>query len=150
MVKPTIFREGNYSHTDLVALNTNANCRIIDIREKQLEELYKIQNPSTLLTPNFIPSLAKFLSQKLEGDRELLGDWVFFPWSEVLLHTVSESENYLLRTNRNRDIITQEEQEKLYDFTISIAGLSVGGNIATAIAYNGFSKNLKLADFDLL
>lgn len=149
-MKPTILREGKYTNSDLLELKNKKQCRIIDIREAQLKELYEVQNPSALRTSDLASNLARFLSQKLGEEKEILGDWVFFPWSDVLLHTVSESENYSLRTNRNKNIVTIEEQEKLRDFTISIAGLSVGGNIATTLAYNGFSRNLRLADFDLL
>lgn len=150
MIKPTILREGRFTNSDLLELKNKKNSNIVDIRKTQLEELYKIHNPSTIHSPEFASNLARFMSQRIEIESEQLGDWVFFPWSGVLLHTVSESENHLLRTNRNKNIITSEEQEKLRDFTISIAGMSVGGNIATALAYNGFPRNLKLADFDLL
>ncbi|MCR4261009.1 MAG: ThiF family adenylyltransferase [Candidatus Colwellbacteria bacterium] len=150
MTEPVILMEGRYTHEDLLSLKNKVGCRVVDILEAQLAELYEIQNPSVLYSPTPDPGLTEFISKKLIGDRELFGDWIFFPCTSVLLHTVSKSENYTLRTSRNKNIITEEEQEKLRDFTISIAGLSVGGNIATTLAYNGFPGNLKLADFDLL
>ena len=54
------------------------------------------------------------------------------------------------RTARNRNLITEEEQERFYNSTICIAGLSVGSSIATAIVLMGGGKHLRLADHDTL
>lgn len=54
------------------------------------------------------------------------------------------------RTSRNRNLITEKEQEKFYNATIGIAGLSVGSSIATAIVLTGGGKHMRLADHDTL
>ena len=54
------------------------------------------------------------------------------------------------RTARNRNLITEEEQERFYNSTIGIAGLSGGSSIATAIVLMGGGKHLRLADHDKL
>src|SRR3989344_4630473 len=130
--KPTIFRDDSEELNEIKKL---AGIQIVDIVEEQLKELFEIENPSA--------------STNKKRD-EISGDWIYYPWSKTLLHTLSEKEIFSLQTNRNRDIITTAEQKKLAAFTIAIAGLSVGGNIATTLAYNGFSKKIKLADFDNL
>lgn len=145
---PVILHEGNYSTQDISELRKKANGKTTDIYQRQVGELNVVWNPSK--DPSFN------LAERIQSGRqpitnpELRGDWIFFPWTETLIHTVNEEQGLTLRTNRNRNIISQEEQERLRDFTISIAGLSVGGNIATTLVYNGFPSHLKLADFDLL
>jgi len=133
--RPTFLKESQHFNKDLTILKRKKGIKIVDIYSLQVKELFEVKNPG----------------KKFKGKPKIdSGEWVFYPWSNILLHTLSEKENDLLRTNRNRDIITQEEQERLRNFTIVIAGLSVGGNIAMTLVYNGISKHLKLADFDIL
>ncbi len=141
-----IFKEGNYNFKDVQRLKDYFKPKVIDIYQKQLKELFEIKNPQSIFKKNF----KKFIKYKNKKDVKISGDWIYYPWSNTLIHTLSEQENYLLRTNRNQNIITAKEQKKLRNFTVAIAGLSVGGNIATTLIYNGFSKNIKLADFDTL
>ena len=134
--QPIILREGSYGEEELQKLKDKPEVKIFDIYSQQKEELLSVkksQNKSSKKKLNLID-----------------GDWVYYPWSNTLLHTISEKDNDFLKTNRNRNIITLEEQEKLSNFTIAVAGLSVGSNIATTLLYNGFAKNIKLADFDAL
>ena len=131
-MEPLILKEGRYSAKDIDKLKKKFKPKITDIYSEQLKELSEV----------------KF--KKISEDEETFGDWVYYPWSNLLLHTLSEKENDFLKTNRNKNLITALEQKKLADFTIAIAGLSVGGNIATALLHNGFPKKIKLADADIL
>ncbi|MBM3206289.1 MAG: hypothetical protein FJZ43_01570 [Candidatus Staskawiczbacteria bacterium] len=135
-LEPVILREGSYGKEEVQKLKDKPEVKVFDIYYQQKEEILsfkKSQNKSSKKTLDLID-----------------GDWVYYPWSNTLLHTISEKDNDFLKTNRNRNIITSEEQEKLSNFTIAVAGLSVGSNIATTLLYNGFTKNIKLADFDAL
>jgi len=54
----------------------------------------------------------------------------------------------MLRTARNRFILTEEEQTTYRNSHIAIAGLSVGSAILSSVVVSGGSKNIKIADFD--
>ncbi len=78
------------------------------------------------------------------------GNWIYFPWSGRLVHMVDNEAYTALRTNRNRNLITLEEQKKLGDACVGIVGLSVGSNVATTLSYGGIANTMKLAEFDTL
>jgi molybdopterin/thiamine biosynthesis adenylyltransferase len=90
------------------------------------------------------------ISRTIDTASDSNGPWVYFPWSGNLIHILSEGEFFRLRTNRNRNIITEEEQDKLNDFNVGVVGLSIGSNVAINLAQSGISKNMKLADADAL
>ena len=51
-----------------------------------------------------------------------------------------------LRTIRNRDLITSEEQSTLSEFSAACFGMSVGSAGALALAISGISRRIKLID----
>ena len=55
-----------------------------------------------------------------------------------------------MRLDRNRNLITAEEQDRLGRLRIGIVGLSVGHAIAHILAQQGLCGQLRLADFDEL
>lgn len=61
-----------------------------------------------------------------------------------------EQKYFLERTARNREVITEKEQQKYRAGRIGIAGLSVGSAILMAIVQSGGPKNIKIADFDVV
>jgi molybdopterin/thiamine biosynthesis adenylyltransferase len=74
------------------------------------------------------------------------GSWVYYPWNGVLIH-VLERELFLeLRSTRNRNLITAQEQRILEQFNVGCAGMSVGSNAALSIGISGYSQQLKIAD----
>ncbi len=112
----------------------------------QLEELIKVKNPSITIQQEDYPALI----DKHLAVRELqeYGVWVYYPWSGKLVHLLDEEEFIEVRTNRNRNKITTEEQQKLRAKKIGIVGLSVGQSIALTIAMERTCGELRLADFD--
>lgn len=144
--QPVILTEGSYGMAELTKLKQQPLWRIVDIRERQLHDLFEIQHPGNADTAD----LQNFVATNTGDHPELKGDWIYFPWSGILLHAVSQAEQYQLRTNRNHSLITSAEQERLANAVVAIAGLSVGGGIATGLAYAGTASQLNLADFDLL
>ena len=88
--------------------------------------------------------------KEIKYSQPITSKWIYFPWSGRLVHTVDEEAYTALRTNRNRNLITQKEQKKLRQFCVGIVGLSVGSNVATALAYGGIADTMKLAEFDAL
>lgn len=124
---------------------------ISDEYEEQQRELFGIRNPSRVYAPGFEESFQEHY-RALATDKPLFqhGRWAYFPWRYLAAHILPEEEYHLVRTARNQNLITQEEQKKFYNATIGIAGLSVGSSVAFAIALSGGGKRMKLADMDRL
>ena len=114
----------------------------------QISELIKLRNPS-------IKRDAAGLEAEVDthlGDQkpEEYGVWVWYPWSGELVHLLPEKEFIEVRTNRNRNKINSEEQEKLAEFSIGVIGLSVGQSVCLTLAMQRGFGELRIADFDSL
>lgn len=148
-MKPLILYEGKSSLKDLdVIKKAKKIWRIVDIYEGQLSELFEITYPNLQTSPKYKVELAKFIKKRTKPTKKISGNWIYFPWNGCLIHTVNGREYFSLRTNRNRNLITREEQRKLYNFCIGVVGLSVGSSIAVSLAYQGIGKFMKLAECD--
>ena len=66
------------------------------------------------------------------------------------MHVLEDNDFQLVRTARNKNLISPEEQEKFYEATIGIGGLSVGNSVALAIVLQGGGRRMRLADYDRL
>jgi hypothetical protein len=86
----------------------------------------------------------------LAGTPESYGVWVHYPWSGRIVHVLAESEYAELRTSRNRNKITGEEQSRLARLRVGVVGLSVGQSTAVTLALEGVGGLFRLADFDTL
>ncbi len=150
--RPIILTEGSYTDSDLIRLRASYPIwKEQDMYQGQLAELFEITHAELINDPAFANKRADFILQCLNGtDGKLLGNWIYYPWSGRLVHTVTEAEYLALRTNRNRNLITAEEQETIRAFRVGAVGLSVGSGVATALAYSGMAKQIKLAEFDTL
>src|SRR3989344_4239408 len=121
----------------------------VDQYESMLGELFLVQNPGMKMRLDAKDEYGKFRTAHLGGgDISEVGEWFFFPWSKTLVHFLPDALHQEIRTARNKNIITKEEQEQLYDAIVAIAGLSVGSHGATTIAMMGIAKRIKLADMD--
>lgn len=152
--KPVFFDLSNKEDQDKLSelLDKNLLINIVDTYETQLEELFVLDNPWLNLNP---PQKEKEFAKHREdhyGKRETheAGNWVYLPWRHSLLHILDDNGFQQVRTGRNRNLITKEEQEKYYNSTIGIAGLSVGNSCALSIVQTGGGKNFRLADPDTL
>ncbi len=119
---------------------------LFDTLESQLRELIKVmrpaENPSTA-------EFATYIAEHLNGvPLAAYGVWVYYPWSNRMVHTLAEEEFIRVRTNRNQNKITQEEQDALSKKIVGIIGLSVGQSIALTMAMERACGTLRLADFD--
>ncbi len=146
MMQPQILLPGMFKLEDIERLRKNNKIwKTADIYQSQLAELWEISYPDK---NNREVSLADFCEKYGTGD--LAGAWVYYPWSGVLVHIVGEHELFLLRTNRNQNLITSSEQKALDNTCVGIFGLSVGNSIAVTLAYLGTAKSIKLTDMDKL
>jgi molybdopterin/thiamine biosynthesis adenylyltransferase len=84
-------------------------------------------------------------------DAEALAEptsWAYYPWRRAVVGVLGPRAHRALRLDRNRHLITAEEQDRLNGLRIGIAGLSVGHVIAHTLAAEGLCGTVRLADFD--
>ena len=129
-------------------LENNPTINILDEISGQLEELLKLKNPKKKFTTNE-------LNHQIENHLNNIplqeyGVWVYYPWLNKLIHLLDEEEFIEVRTNRNQNKITTEEQQILRTKKIGIIGLSVGQSVALTLALERTCGELNIADFDIL
>ncbi|HUY62365.1 MAG TPA: ThiF family adenylyltransferase [Candidatus Paceibacterota bacterium] len=151
--KPTILdlsREKDTTRLESL-VKEGAIKQISDDYEEEQRELFGIKNPSKVYTPDFEKEFQAYY-KSLQDEKPLHehGRWAYLPWRYLAAHILPEDEYRIVRTARNRNLVTEEEQEKFYNAAIGIAGLSVGSSVAFAIALSGGGKKMKLADMDRL
>lgn len=127
---------------------------VSDDYEEQLREMFAIKHPSWVYAPDFGAKFKTFHNGLKQAAKDLSlvehGRWVFYPWNGALVHILPEADFQLVRTARNRNLILPEEQEKFYNATIGIGGLSIGSSVAAAIVLQGGGRRIRLADMDRL
>jgi hypothetical protein len=127
-------------------LGPDAAVTVHDSLAQQLTELMDTRHAGEVLTSM---QLELYVRDHLSG-RQLsdYGTWVLYPWSRRLVHVLPSSEFLELRTSRNRNKISKEEQQKLRNLRVGIVGLSVGQATALTLAMEGIGGAIRLADFD--
>ena len=76
--------------------------------------------------------------------------WAYYPWRRTVAGILGPRGFAAVRLNRNRNLITADEQERLVQLRVGVVGLSVGHAIAHLLAQQGLCGRLRLADFDEL
>ena len=122
------------------------NCEVRDLVDISLKELYEIKYPAR--KDNF--KLSEFNEFISNYDLDGYGNWVYYPWSNLLLRIPPKEDLRLLRTARNQNLITKKEQDTLFSSTILIAGMSVGSNVLDQMLHTGVGGKYILADMDTL
>ncbi|MDC0718472.1 Rv1355c family protein [Nannocystis bainbridge] len=121
---------------------------IHDMLEAQLKDLVRSRTPSKNYTDD---EVAQEIERTLAGQTpQDYGRWAFYPWSRRMVHLLPPDPFIELRSDRNRNKITSEEQIRLRKIKIALAGLSVGNAVAVTLALEGVFGELRLADFDTL
>ena len=128
-------------------LKLNGTIRTVsDTLENQVAELAVIRNPTLKQNPT---GLAEAIGSILHGkDWDTYGCWVVFHWNGAAVRLLGESEFIEVRTNRNKNRITKQEQDELSLKKVGIVGLSVGQAAAFTIAMERSAGTIVLADFD--
>ncbi|WP_166903887.1 Rv1355c family protein [Mycobacterium sp. DL440] len=86
-------------------------------------------------------------------DTEILSEptrWAYYPWRRCLVHILGPTAFNRLRLDRNRNLISAEEQQRLSRLKIGVIGLSVGHAVAYNLATEGLCGEIRLTDFDEL
>ncbi len=152
MQRPVIISEKDSTQANLDALRSKFPIWVErDVYALQLKELFEIDNPTLKHAPEYAEKEAIFIAEHTHGvEGKIWGSWIYYPWSGRLVHMLGKEDYNRLRTNRNRNLITTDEQQKLLTATVGIVGLSVGSNIAPALAYSGIGGSLRICEFDTL
>jgi len=122
---------------------------LVDAFSRQLKELFIIENP-------IYAGEKKEEGFQTEKFKEFCDThknnfiYVHYPWNHSVVKTIKRNEYLKLKTNRNQDLITAKEQEKLSNCRVGVFGMSVGSNIALVITQAGISNDIVIADFDEL
>lgn len=121
----------------------------VDAFTRQLKELFLIENTEFIgQDKKEIYKTEKF--KKFNESKKNDFNYFYYPWNNHLVKCVKEKDYFKLKTNRNQDLITAEEQKKLSDYSVAVFGMSVGSNIAFVLTQAGISREITLADFDEL
>jgi molybdopterin/thiamine biosynthesis adenylyltransferase len=153
-IKPRLFITSRAEDAaSLSALKKEHNPHVIDAYESLLEELYVIEHPELKEHPaQRTQAVQAYIQKRKETATDLSRDgvWVYYPWKNRLVHSLTEEEYYAVRTARNHNLVTREEQEKLRNFKVGIVGLSVGQASALTLAISGMCDQMKLMDPDII
>lgn len=114
------------------------NYFFVDTYDEQIVELEEIRDPASIGGTH--APLADEPGERI----------VEYPWRKTLVRIVGPEAYRELRTNRNRELLTQEEQQRFSAAHIGFAGLNVGNPGAVCIALEGGSHTMKFADLDAL
>ncbi|MBI5306611.1 ThiF family adenylyltransferase [Candidatus Wolfebacteria bacterium] len=117
--------------------------KFIDTFDSELKELFKIRYPK-------FKNNKEKLKEFLKKSQKIKSVYVYFPWNNNVARILPENLFFEIRTARNKNLITKEDQEKFYNAKIGIAGLSIGSNILWPLLISGGGKFLRIADPDTI
>lgn len=147
---PEIYPANSGGATDEIVgeLRNRPGIRFLDTIESQLQQLVKCRHPKVKFGDDS-EKYQQFIEEYLNGRSiDDIGNYVYYPWKNVVVRLLSEDEFVEVRTNRNRYKITDEEQELLRSKKVGIIGLSVGQAVAVTMAMERVAGEIRLADFD--
>lgn len=110
------------------------------------DDLFEIRNPDAKSSE----SQRREFTSEIKRQGVEFGQWFYFPWSRQFVRYPDQQDHFDLRTARNRELITQEEQRILGSKTIAAYGLSVGSSIVEEMVEAGIGNHYILGDFDTL
>ena len=139
-----IWRPTSISPSEIhIFIEQHPEILVVDEMERNLEELFLLRNSKYRFDKNYKTECKQFLSF-YQNDN--FGNWFYFPWINSLVRYLSEGLHYELRTGRNKNLVTVEEQARFYNAKIAFLGLSVGSHVAVVTAMGGGAKQIKLVD----
>lgn len=128
-------------------IRTHPDAVLVDAFPRQIKELFLINNPHHAYE-NKEKVFQSREFKKYENFRKDSYIHFYYPWNNHIVKTIKDEDYFRLKTNRNRDLITAAEQEKLANYRVAVFGMSVGSNIAFVLTQAGISKEISIADFD--
>lgn len=139
------------SETDIQLINDITRITGLVIKDTlitQVAELIKIENPSQRYGEEVLMRMAEDYINN--HTKDALCNYIYYPWRNILTVLLKEANFIKVRTARNKNKITLEEQEILASKKIGVIGLSVGQTVALSLAMERAFGELRIADFDTL
>jgi molybdopterin/thiamine biosynthesis adenylyltransferase len=127
----------------------HAELDVQDHIDLALNELFDIEYPAKKDSKS-VEDVKEFGDRLTTNQPQEWGEWIYYPWLNKLVHVPPVKQLRALRTSRNRNLVTVAEQERLYDATILVVGLSVGSNIVEALVSQGLGGKFILVDMDVI
>ena len=118
----------------------------IDRVDEIADDLFEMRHPNLKKDDS---ARAEFVADTL-GQGAGFGTWVAFDWDKTLVRYPDKQDHQDLRTFRNKNLITADEQAALLNATVAVFGLSVGSNVVEQLVLSGIGGTLALGDFDRL
>ncbi|MGH3678216.1 MAG: Rv1355c family protein [Mycobacterium sp.] len=125
-----LIEDDPHDHRVLSELRADPRVEFIDRWDEQLDELRRLRE---------VPQ---------PDTSERSKQWAYYPWRRIVTSVLGPRPYRAVRLNRNRNVLTAEEQDRLGLLRIGIVGLSVGHAIAHTLAQEGVCGRFRLADFD--
>mgnify|MGYP001197191603 CR=1 FL=1 len=110
------------------------------------EDMFAMENPDKVDDP---VARKQYIDNVLSQGAEY-GNWVVYPHKLTVVRFSEKDDHYLLRTFRNRNLITKEEQQHLRRQKLAVFGLSVGSKTVEETVQTGIGDNYMLFDHDRL
>lgn len=129
-------------------IETNKNVKFVDAFLRQIKELFIIENPKWAQNKKEGYESSDFTNFIQSKSNQFV--YIYFPWLFTVVKSVKESDYFTLKTNRNINLISPSDQEKLKNLRVAVLGMSVGSNIAHVMTQAGIARSIILADFDEL
>lgn len=139
MEKPIIFPYGHMAPK---------NIPIIDAMNSALKELFFIRHPQFKESMEQAKRpLAEFV---IKNKNAIKSVWVYYPWLNKVVRCPEEEIFFEIKTARNKNFITQEEQNRYRNFRVGIMGMSIGSNILWPLVASGGPRFIKISDADTI
>lgn len=119
---------------------------IIDPISEIADDLFELNHPDKM---NDAEKRAAFVDD-IVSEGPSFGKWVEYPWLHTLVRFPDPQDYYDLRTFRNRNLLTKEQQTTLHLSRIAAFGLSVGSNVVDNTLQSGIGNHYDLFDMDKL
>jgi molybdopterin/thiamine biosynthesis adenylyltransferase len=144
-MKPQILSYADYKSLEL----KHPDLILHDQIDLAFDELFDIEFPSKKDSKTE-SEVNAYAGELCGGKPEEWGSWVYYPWSNYVVHFPPVEKLRALRTSRNRNLITADEQAQLYAASFLIIGMSVGSNVVEALVSQGIGSKLLLVDLDII
>jgi hypothetical protein len=143
------FKVGDKSKYDIFK-NSYKGYKVYDLYDDLYIQYEFLKNPNQYFSSKSKKDLfVKKIRRKLKNNPNYsYGSWIILPERKEIMHLLKKKEYLDFRTFRNRNIITHDEQVKVYNKKILFIGMSVGSQVLLSFVRTGIGNQILAADAD--
>lgn len=119
---------------------------VVDRVDDFADDIFELRHPDL---KDDETARAEFMDD-IKSQGESFGRWAHFSWNRALVRYPEQTDHQELRTFRNKDLVTDEEQSRLLGARAAVFGLSVGSNVLAQLVQGGVGGHVVMGDFDQL